>query len=41
MENKDKLKEIDVKNRTFCYVHDINGVMYRVSNFNFDFNFIR
>ena len=41
MENKDKLKETDVKNRTFYYNHDIIGVMDRVSNFNFDFNFIR
>ena len=41
MKNKYKLKEVDVKNRAFYYVHDIIVVMDRVSNFNFDFNFIR
>ena len=36
MESKDKLKEIDIKNRTCYYFDDITGVMDRDSGFDFN-----
>ena len=36
MESKDKLKEIDVKNRTFYYFDDIIVVMDTDSDFDFN-----
>ena len=35
MKSKDKLKEVDIKNRTCYYFDDIIGVMDRDSDFDF------
>ena len=36
MKSKDKLKEVDIKNRTCYYFDDIIGVMHRDSDFLLD-----